>query len=170
MTDKHARTATIVLFGLIPFLLSSIFLFRNTFPNIDPISGTPIHVVRDVIVASSIFPAFGAMFAAFTIQALFIKRRFSHSTSANKIIHILSSLAMLLVLWVSIVVTEIWVHSIYFGLWDMYVLEFNPMSASSYIIGIAMSLYILFTTFQNSVFSKPPNHSLEQTRDSSGFA
>ncbi len=157
MANRYARIAVVLMIGVIPFLVSGIFIYRNTFPEIEPLFGHPVHLARDFFFASSYIPALGAMLAAFLVQAPFFIRRFNRSSSANQFVHLLSGLAQLLILWVAIVVTEIWVRSIYFGLWDMYVLEFNPMSTSSYFIGITMSIIILLMTFQHLVISKPPN-------------
>ena len=72
----------------------------------------------------------------------------------------MTGIALLPILWVAIVVTETWVRSIYFGLWYMYVLGFPPVSTTSLVVGILVSIFVLLLSIQPAIKREPPNHSL----------
>ena len=72
-------------------------------------------------------------------------------THVSKLVLILTGIALLPILWVAIVVTETWVRSIYFGLWDMYVLGFPPVSTTSLVVGILVSIFVLLLSIQPAI-------------------
>ena len=155
MSIRYSRILSILVIAVIPFLIAGLFVYRNEFPDVEPIFGAPVHLAGDVFFASSTIPAIGSVVMALIIQIpLFIITQANPSTRITKLVITLTGIALIPILWAAIVSTEIWVRSLYFGLWDMYVLGFSPMSTSSYVIGIIISILIL-------IFSIRPMHKME---------
>ena len=155
MSIRYSRILSILVIAVIPFLIAGLFVYRNEFPDVEPIFGAPVHLAGDVFFASSTIPAIGSVVMALIIQIpLFIITQANPSTRITKLVITLTGIALIPILWAAIVSTEIWVRSLYFGLWDMYVLGFSPMSTSSYVIGIIISILIL-------IFRIRPMHKME---------
>jgi len=149
MSLRHSRILSILIIAVIPFLISGLFVYRNEFPEVEPFFGAPVHLAGDVFFASSTIPAIGSLVMALIIQIpLFLILRANPSTRTTKLVIILTGIALIPILWVAIVSTEIWVRSLYFGLWDMFVLEFPQMSTSSLVVGIIVSMLILLLSIQ----------------------
>ena len=152
MGVRHSRILSIILIAGTPFLIAGIFVYRNAFPDVETIIGAPIHLARDVFLASSIIPAIGSVLVALLIQTpLLLMLRSDPVTHVSKLVLILTGIALLPILWVAIVVTETWVRSIYFGLWDMYVLGFPPVSTTSLVVGILVSIFVLLLSIQPAI-------------------
>ena len=149
MSIRYSRILSILIIAVMPFLIAGLFVYRNDFPDVESIFGASVHLAEDVFFPSSIIPAIGCVVVALIIQIpLFIILRANPSVRATKFVTILTGLALIPILWTAIVSTEIWVQSLYFGLWDMYVIGFPPMSTSSFVVGIIISALILLLSIQ----------------------
>ena len=145
MTTKNSRILCILIIAGIPFLIAGLFVYRNTFPEVEPMFGAPVHLARVVFFASSIPPALVSLAVSMLILApLALIFRRDPILRHTKLVLILTGIALISVLWATIVVAETLVHSRYFALWDKYVLGFSPMSTSSIVIGVISSMVILF--------------------------
>jgi hypothetical protein len=145
MTTKNSRILCIPIIAGIPFLIAGLFVYRNTFPEAGPMFGAPVHLARDVFFASSIPPTLFSLAVSMLFQApLFFILRRDPILRKTKLVLILTGIALIPVLWATIVVTETLVRSRYFALWDMYIIGFPPMSTSSIVIGVVSSIVILF--------------------------
>jgi len=152
MNIRYSRIISIILIAGIPFLIAGLFVYRYVIPEPDLIFGTPVHPARDIFFASSIIPAIGSFVVALLFQApLFLILRSDPITHKTRLVLISTGIALVPILWVAIVVTETFLRSLYFGLWDMNVLGFPAMSTSSLVIGIFVSLLILSLSIQPAI-------------------
>ena len=152
MNIRYSRIISIALVAVIPFLIAGFFVYRYVIPEPDLISGIPVHPGRDIFFASSTIPAIGSVVVALLVQApLFLMLRSDPITRKTRIVSILTGIALVPILWVAIVVTETWLRSLYFGLWDMNVLGFPAMSTSSLVFGILVSIFILGLSAQPAI-------------------
>jgi len=152
MNIRYSRIISIILVAGIPFLIAGFFVYRYVIPEPDLIFGTPVHPGRDIFFASSIIPAIGSVGVALLVQApLFFMLRSYPITNITRIVSKLTGIALVPILWVAIVVTETWLRSLYFGLWDMNVLGFPAMSTSSLFFGILVSILILGLSAQPAI-------------------
>ena len=152
MNIRYSRIISIIIVAGIPFLIAGFFVYRYVIPEPDLIFGTPVHPGREIFFASSIIPAIGSVIVALLVQApLFLMLRSDPITHKTRIVSILTGIALVPILWIAIVVTETWLRSLYFGMWDMNVLGFPVMSTSSLLFGLLVSILILGMSTQHAI-------------------
>lgn len=145
MNIRHSRFLIIIFIAAIPFLIAGLFVYRNVFP--DGLS----HPARNIFLNSSIIPAAGSIILALMIQIPYFRLlREDGNTPKFKLISILTGLALIPILWGSIIATEAWLRSAYIGLWGALVREISPLSVSSILAGIAVSIVVISQSILSS--------------------
>jgi len=144
MNIKHSRLLCIVLITSIPFAIAGLFLLKNEFPSSEPIFGNPVLPWRDVVLASSLPPAIVAFALSLLLQVLLIYTlRSGRGTPRVIPIRILTGLALMLVVWAAIFVTEFSLRTRFFALWDHISGFGRIISTSSIFLGVFSTLFIL---------------------------
>ena len=144
LTTKKTRIFCILIIAGIPIFISGLFVYRNPFPAVDPVTGASIHLARDVFLGASLPTGLAANAVLLGIHAPLssIWRRdasHQHSTLALS----LTAIATISVLWAAIIVTEVLIRSRSLALWDMYIRNIQLMSTSSIVLGILASVAVL---------------------------
>ena len=148
MNIKHSRLLCIVLITSIPFAISGLFLYQNEFPASEPFFGNPVLPWRDVFLVSSLLPAIVVLAISLLLQVpLIYTLRTGRSTSRVIPIRISTGLALILVTWAVIFVTEFSLRTRFFALWD-HILGFGRIiSTSTLVLGVFSTLFILLSSF-----------------------
>ena len=156
MNIKHSRLLCIVLITSIPFAIAGLFLLRNEFPSSEPLFGNPVLPWRDVFLASSLLTAIVACALSFLLQVLLIYTlRTGLSTSRVIPIRISTGLALIIVTWAAIFVTEFSLRTRFFTLWDQTFGFGRIVSTSSIVLGVFSTLFILLSSVHPALNKQP---------------